>query len=299
MTKNNQLLISSSFYSVQGEGKSTGVPSYFVRLGMCNLNCGMSQLFTNKLMKDKTLADGEIFKGDLELEGKATWTCDSTSQWLWRGVNRDFQYLIDRWKEQGLYEDIVSGLIHIIWTGGEPTIKQHQEAIFNFSRFLARQNNGGSIVSNLSMDVPEAVGMHYMEVVKPKNAYYEVETNGTVIMDNYFFRIIDQINCSPKLSNSGMAEKKRIVPEAIKRIMEHKNYQFKFVISTEEDVKEIFRDFIKPFNIPLENVVCMPGLDSQENFHERTRFVLEMAKKYKFIGMTRLHISAWDRTLDV
>ncbi len=30
---------------------------------------------------------------------------------------------------------------------------------------------------------------------------------------------------------------------------------------TEEDMEEIMRDFIKPFNIPLKNVVVMPGLD--------------------------------------
>jgi hypothetical protein len=96
-----------------------------------------------------------------------------------------------------------------------------------------------------------------------------------------------------------MTEKQRIVPTAIKRIMEHDNYQFKFVISTEDDVKEAFRDFVEPFNIPLKNVVCMPGLDSQTDFHERTQFVLEMGKKYKFRALTRLHISAWDKTLNV
>ena len=75
--------------------------------------------------------------------------------------------------------------------------------------------------------------------------------------------------------------------------------QFKFVISSEEDVKEVFRDFVEPFNLPLGYVVCMPGLDSQDDFHERTRFVLEMAKKYKFVGLTRLHVSAWDKTTGV
>ena len=98
---------------------------------------------------------------------------------------------------------------------------------------------------------------------------------------------------------SGMTEKQRIKPDAIRRIMQHKNYQFKFVISTEDDVKELFRDFVEPFEIPLKNVVCMPGLDDQADFHERTQFCLEMAKKYKFTGMTRLHISAWDKTLNV
>jgi organic radical activating enzyme len=277
----NKLLISSDFYSVQGEGISTGIPSYFVRLGICNLTCGMSRKFTNELLKEASLADGEIFKGDLELEGKATWTCDSTSQWLWRGEDKEFQYLIDQWKEQGIYEDILNGTIHIIWTGGEPTIKGHQEAITNFLSYWYSQETQDDSKRHL---------------VTP---YHEIETNGTVVIDEPLFKCLDQINCSPKLSNSGMTEKQRINPDAIKRIMQHSNYQFKFVISNEEDVQELFRDFIVPFSIPLSRVVCMPGLDSQTDFHERTQFVLEMAKKYKFRGLTRLHISAWDKTLNV
>lgn len=271
----NKLLISSDFYSVQGEGISSGIPSYFVRLGICNLTCGMSRAFANKLMKEKTLEDGEIFVGDLHAEGKATWTCDSTSQWLWRGEDKEFQYLIDRWKEQGIYDDIKNGIIHIIWTGGEPTIKGHQEAIVNFIKY------------------------YYQQESSPETLYSEIETNGTVYIEDALFVRLSQINCSPKLANSGMTEKQRIVPAAIKRIMEHPNYQFKFVISNEEDVQEIFRDFVVPFSIPLKNVVCMPGLDDQDDFHERTNFVLEMAKKYKFRGLTRLHISAWNKTLNV
>jgi hypothetical protein len=96
-----------------------------------------------------------------------------------------------------------------------------------------------------------------------------------------------------------MTAKQRINPEAIKRIMEHKNYQFKFVVSIEDDIQEIFRDFIEPFNIPLKNIIIMPGMDSRDDFHERTQFSLEMAKKYKIRGMTRLHLSAWDKTLNV
>lgn len=272
----NKLLISSDFYSVQGEGKSSGVPSYFVRLGTCNLTCGMSRKFANNLLKEQSLEDGEIFVGDLHAEGKATWTCDSTSQWLWRGVEQDPQYLIDRWKEQEVYDDIMNGTIHVIWTGGEPTIKRNQEAIVKFHNYL-----------------------HDIGETRLSDIYNEIETNGTVVIDAPLFGIIDQINCSPKLSNSGMSEKQRIVPSAIKRIMEHHNYQFKFVISTEDDVKELFRDFVEPFNIPLRNVVCMPGLDDADNFEERTQFCLEMAKKYRFTGLTRLHIAAWNKTLNV
>jgi len=58
----SKLLISSAFYTVQGEGISSGVPSYFVRLGICNLTCGMSRAFTNLLAKEQKLEDGEILK---------------------------------------------------------------------------------------------------------------------------------------------------------------------------------------------------------------------------------------------
>jgi 7-carboxy-7-deazaguanine synthase len=273
----HKLLISSDFYTVQGEGISSGIPSYFVRLGICNLTCGMSRKFTNQLEKEQKLEDGEIFVGDLHEQGLATWTCDSTSQWLWRGEDKEFDYLINRWKEEGVYDYIKDGSVHIIWTGGEPTIKGHQESIVNFtnhwmSRYLDRND------------------------VHP---FYEIETNGTIVIDVKLFNMLDQINCSPKLSNSGMTEKQRIVPEAIERIKQHKNYQFKFVISTEDDILELFRDFVEPFKIPLKNVVCMPGLDDASNFEERTRFVMEMAKKYRFRGLTRLHIAAWNKTLNV
>ena len=287
----DKLLISSDFYSVQGEGISSGVPSYFVRLGVCNLTCGMSRKFANQLAKDKTLEDGEIFEGDLHKEGKATWTCDSTSQWLWRGEDKDFQYLIDRWKEQGIYDDIRDGIIHIIWTGGEPTIKQHQEAIINFHKYWKSIDPE---IDLYDFDDPE-----YNPLSAHGMFYNEIETNGTVYIEDNLFLLLNQINCSPKLSNSGLDAKQRINPDAIKRIMEHSNYQFKFVISNEEDVNEMFRDFVEPFNIPLKNVVCMPGLDDVANFEERTQFVLEMAKKYKFRGLTRLHIAAWNKTLNV
>ena len=301
--KTDKLLISSDFYSVQGEGISSGIPSYFVRLGVCNLSCGISKAMMKQITTDQTLEDGEIITGDLHAEGKASWTCDSISQWAWRGEDQGPEYLLDRWKEQGIMQDVANGDIRIIWTGGEPTIPNHQKAIVNFTTHAIRE---GAFVGALVNHKSPANGEYALEERPVKNMrgmgegpYYEIETNGTFYIEDALFSIIDQINCSPKLENSGHTKKQRIKPEAIERIMQHSNYQFKFVISTEEDIQEIFRDFVVPFSIPLRNVVCMPGLDQQEDFHERTQFVLEMAKKYKFRGLTRLHISAWDKTLNV
>lgn len=275
MSDKNYLHISEDFYSVQGEGISSGVPSYFIRLFNCNLSCGASKAFMKLARRGQEGTDAGEFQGDLHAEGKATWTCDTIPVWV-KGNKKEFQYLVDRWQEQGIFESIMAGTIRLIWTGGEPALPIHQECIHNFLIWL-NENYGG----------------------ETWNVYSEIETNGTQVLNDDMFSFMDQINSSPKLSNSGHTPEERIVPEAINRIMEHSNYQFKFVISTEDDIREMFEDFIMPFDIPLTNVVCMPGLDAQEDFHERTRWVMEMAIKYKFRGLTRLHVSAWDKTTGV
>lgn len=276
LPKDNEFLISEDFYSIQCEGISTGVPSWFLRLSKCNLSCGASPKFVNDLKKDTKDYSNQNLVGDLEKEKKANWTCDSIPVWI-RGSNKPFEYFINRWKKENEWENIMNGITHLIWTGGEPTLPMHQKSIVQFNEYLKTLPGVNSI----------------------ENVYQEIETNGTCYINDDLFSILNQINCSPKLSNSGMKENKRIIPFAIQRIKSHSNHQFKFVVSNEGDIKEMFDTFIIPFEINLKNVVCMPGLSSQENFHERTKFVLEMAKKYHFRGMTRLHISAWDKVTGV
>lgn len=277
----NKLLVSERFYSVQGEGKTSGVPAYFIRLSQCDLSCGSTIKYLNQIKKGEVHVDPDKpFVGDLEQIDPDIWSCDTTPVWL-RGNYVEFEEIVNDWKKEGIFEDICKGLIHIIWTGGEPTIKQHQESIVNFNLYLSEHLGYYDWEKN-----PQSL---------PSPMWYqEIETNGRNYIVNDLFEILDQINCSPKLKNSGMSEKQRIVPDSIRRIMEHKNYQFKFVISNESDILEMFDTYIKPFSIPMKNVVCMPALTSQKDFHERTRWCLEMAKKYKFIGLTRLHVSGWD-----
>ena len=115
MTKitKSSILLSEDFYSIQGEGITTGYPSYFIRLANCNLTCGATPKFVNKFKKEERDDTPGSFRGDLEAEGKATWTCDSIPEWA-KGVNVDYNHLINRWIEQDILKDISSGLIHII-----------------------------------------------------------------------------------------------------------------------------------------------------------------------------------------
>lgn len=287
---NDYLAISEDFFSVQGEGVSTGVPSYFIRLKDCNLTCGATRAVT-KQVRDagKGNTDPGSFKGDLHAAGKATWTCDSLPVWLF-GEKKPFDYLIKRWREYKNYDGsnqldwIINGQTHLIWTGGEPMLPKHQKCINGFLKHLEQL---------YVVEYPDDCDAQEYAV------YNEVETNGTQFIEDALYKQLNQINCSAKLSNTGLSKEDRIVPVAIERIRDHWNSWFKFVISSEEDIKEFITDYLEPFNIPMTQVVCMPGLDSRENFHERTAFVLEMAKKYGFTGLSRLHVSAWDKTCSV
>ena len=274
----DHLAITEDFYTIQGEGFTTGAPSYFVRLKDCNLTCGATMGMTKEV---KAAGEGNTdpgsFQGDLHSEGKATWTCDTLPVWIF-GHKKPFSYLLDKWNDEGYIEDIANGIIHVIWTGGEPTLPRNQKSIVSFDKEFRKYCDASEIFYG---------------------PYYEIETNGTCVIEEPLHNILEQINCSAKLANSGMSEKQRIVPEAIDSIMNHPNYTFKFVISTEDDMREVVDTYIEPFNIPLHRVCIMPGLDDQNDFHERTLFSMEMAKKYRVRGLTRLHVSAWDKTTGV
>jgi len=248
------LNISEDFYSVQGEGHTTGVPAYFIRLKACNLMCGG--------------VDGSLVK-----EGKATWWCDTEYVWK-KGLEKPFSYLVERWREQDVLNWIKDGRVNLIWTGGEPTIPKNQRAIINFLKWFEDKHPEQHLVN-------------------------EIETNGTCLIEHELYDRLSQINCSVKLANSGMSREKRIKPEVIEQIRNHHGGFFKFVISTEDCIKEIEEDFVKPFRLNWKHVLMMPGLDKQENYHERTKFCMEMGKKYGYTALTRLHVSAWDQTTGV
>lgn len=246
--------ISEDFYSVQGEGISAGVPAYFIRLQGCNLMCGGTQ---NSLVK----------------LGKASWWCDTEDVWK-KGKEVSDNELVDKFIAAGQLENILDGVTHLVWTGGEPTLPHHQLAIENFLN-----------------------GLH--EAYPTSTPYNEIETNGTRRLGLHLYSAMDQINCSPKLANSGMPEHTRIIPVALEEIRDHPGGWFKFVVSYETDIAEIERDFVIPYSIPTKQVILMPGVDNLRDLSERTRFVYEMTKKYGYRSSTRGQVLAWDKTTGV
>jgi organic radical activating enzyme len=269
--ENKEIKLSESFYSIQGEGITNGVTSYFIRLYNCNLACGG-------------------LKGELMARGKASWVCDSIPSWTkFKPITNEG--LVEKIDKEGkdigipVLDRLISGVTHFIFTGGEPTMPHNRETILSFIQY-------------------------WSERFPNHQSYYELETNGTIfcppeINGLSLYDIMHQINSSVKLANSGMRKGIRVVPEAIKQIAQHRNHWWKIVVnctneeSAMRDIMEFESDYLNPYNLDKRNIILMPGVDNREALPEVTKILFEVSKKTGYRGVTRNHILAWDRCLGV
>ena len=109
MKKDESLIVSEIFYSMQGEGQTMGIPSVFLRLGGCNLLC----------------------------EGSG-WRCDSIEVWM-KGKSTIFQEVLN--------EEYIKNLrqgAHLVITGGEPMI--HQNSIIKYLEYFVEAHKFKPII---------------------------------------------------------------------------------------------------------------------------------------------------------
>ena len=241
----DKLAISEVFYSIQGEGKTIGIPSVFVRLGGCNLICG-----------------GMGTQFDKKLYGGAEFRCDTVEVWMKAEIKEANEILDNK-----CIKAIQQGA-HVILTGGEPMMQQ--KALGEFIKYIYKEIN--------------------------PDAYFEVETNGTIMPNEYLLANIDLWNCSPKLLNSGNEKAMTFKPKVIKTLNKY-NTIFKFVINDHEgwkEIKELYYDIIDKNKIYL-----MPSGENQSLLKNNKLNVVNLAIDNYVNFTTRLHIDIWNKKTGV
>ena len=240
-----KIAISEVFYSIQGEGKTVGIPSVFVRLGGCNLMCG---------------GMGTQFDG--ELHNDAEWRCDTVEVWM-KAQSKEAKDVLPK----DCIEAIKNGA-HIILTGGEPMMQQ--AALEEFIKYIKFE---------LKVD-----------------SFFEVETNGTILPSEYLLNNINLFNCSPKLKNSGNDKNITYKPDVVKELNK-RNSIFKFVVSSENDWKEIKDDYL--YLVDKKKVYLMPAGENQKLLNKNKQTIVDLAIKNHLNFTTRLHIDIWDKKTGV
>jgi 7-carboxy-7-deazaguanine synthase len=130
----------------------------------------------------------------------------------------------------------------------------------------------------------------------------DFETNATLVPDERWVTdFCATFTTSPKLTTNGDPEEKTYKPEVLRWHVEH-NSGFKFVITSDRDIEEIWRKYIEDYegiNVPLQRVWFMPCCGSREEHVQRASAVVEYAKAMHVNFSPRLHLLVWDKALGV
>lgn len=199
---------------------------------------------------------------DGELHNGAEFRCDTVEVWM-KGRSMEVDKILDEECEEAIRNDA-----HIIITGGEPTMQQ--AGVESFIKYIKDNLN--------------------------KNAFFEIETNGTILPNEYLLHNINLFNCSPKLANSGNDKSSTYKPDVIKTLNKY-NTIFKFVVNDDRQWKEIQEDYIEL--VDRKKVYLMPAGENQELLNINKQKVVELAKD-NFLNFTsRLHIEIWNKKTGV
>jgi 7-carboxy-7-deazaguanine synthase len=220
--------ISEIFYSIQGEGRLSGVPSLFIRTAGCNLRC--------------------------------VWCDTPYTSWNPEGNEMSLEAIFHA---IGSYP-----LAHVVLTGGEPL---------------------------LSLEIEEL-----SEKLKTAGAHITIETAATI------FKPVscDLVSMSPKLSNStpwqkqngrfaAMHEQHRLNFNVVQQFIDGYDYQLKFVVDREQDFAEIRQILDALKNVDTTRVLIMAQARNRRQLHQKSRWIVELCKKFNYGYSPRLHIELY------
>lgn len=191
----------------------------------------------------------------------ASWVCDTIEVWRNSKATEFKDVISEEWVER------LFNKAHLVITGGEPLMHQRVLPLY----------------------------LQWFEETYKFLPTIEIETNGTIVPNEYMLSKVSYWNVSPKLENAGEQNRKevRINPDALKVFTHQENKTiYKWVISDEEDVIEIGRDFGD--YITTEQTVLMPAGSSQDELKQTRDLVSKICIDKGLRYSDRLHVVIWN-----
>ena len=241
---------SEIFYSVQGEGYYTGVPSAWLRFFLCNLQCnGFGQKDpTDPSTYELPFEDFDVSSVS-RVEDLPVWSkgCDSSYTWakkfkplMGHATGKELagkiqDILRNDSNPEGWFRHPVSQQHqHLCITGGEPLMKHAQKAFVEIYEELKNQNGGPNSESN----IPASVTFETNGTQSLTDPFYDYMSNRRLMQSEIFFSV------SPKLwSVAGEKKSKAIKPDTIKQYHSISSHgQLKFVLGDEDRQWEEMED---------------------------------------------------------
>lgn len=271
----SKIKIAELFYSIQGEGRYMGVPSVFLRTFGCNFKCAGFGMARGETSDEANNIDPDLYTDYKTLPLVST-GCDSYASWDPR-----FRHLSPVLDTDAIADAIVDTLPHKEWrdehlviTGGEPLLgwqKQYPDLL----------------------DHPKMAGLKEITF----------ETNGTQKLTAEFKDYLlawDRcdhwqreitFSVSAKLPCSGESWSDAICPEVVREYEQYGTAYLKFVISTEEDLKDAERA-VEEFRAGgfTGPVYIMPVGGVERVYSLNNRAVAEMAMRKGWRYSDRLQV---------
>tara|TARA_B100001175_G_C19512998_1_gene645155 strand:- start:2264 stop:3019 length:756 start_codon:yes stop_codon:yes gene_type:complete len=230
--------------------------------------CGQPSVFL-RLQGCNLTCGGKSTITSKHCEGKATWRCDTIEVWT-KGNSMSFQKICEEWERNKWIDRLTNGA-HLVITGGEPLLQMDVLGLF----------------------------LDYYNQQYQTVPFIEIETNGTIEPSSAIKKYIKQYNVALKLTNSGLQKENYFVKKAIQFFTNQKYAFFKFVVSNEQDIKELEETYIEPFQLDQSKIMLMPAADNKHDLAILEPNVIEWCKQRAWRYSARLHINIWDKKTGV